>query len=207
MNWGDRRCAARQARTTRGGGYGNRGCGSAAECDGGGWEGLEIGAVHSEDALEPDVLGARSARLVIELRPKTGVAKRCSRCGAIVAEIHDVTERRVRGLPILAQDTWLLLPRARVRCQQCGPTVEAVPWLDKHSRLTMRLAEKIARLAMIRPVEHVARWFGVHWSTVKQLYQRALEAALGPITAETIAGVRMLAIDEFAIQSATATPP
>ncbi|MEO6877029.1 MAG: ISL3 family transposase [Gemmatimonadaceae bacterium] len=170
----------------------------------GGWAGFEIDAVEEDATLQPDVLGLPAPRLVITLRPEPGAERRCSRCGAVVAEVHDTTERLVRDVPVMAHDTWLRVPRARLRCPTCGPTVEAVPWLDKHQRMTTRLAEKIARLAMVLPIQHVAHWFGVHWSTVKQLHQRALEAALeaalGPITAETLADVRMLAIDEFAIQ-------
>jgi len=62
------------------------------------------------------------------------------------------------------------------------------------------LAEKIARLAMVLPIRHVAAWFHLHWDTVKQIDHRALYARLGPITAERLADVRLLVIDEFAIQ-------
>jgi transposase len=165
----------------------------------GGWEGFEVQGIRREATLEPDVLGEPSPHLVIGLRAVPGVPKRCSRCGTVVTEIH-VTERRIRDLPIWDRDTWLILARARVRCPRCGPTVEAVDWLDKHQRMTRRLAEKIAGLAMVLPIHHVAPWFTVHWTTVKQLHQQALEARVGPITRESLAGVRFLAIDEFAIQ-------
>src|SRR6185437_10486197 len=152
------------------------------------------------DALDAtvsaDLLGAPSSRLVIELRPKAGVPKRCSRCGDIVVEVHDVTPRRVRDVPVFDHETWLLVPRARLQCPRCGPTVEAVPWLDRYQRMTTRLAEKIARLAQVLPIKHVAEWFGVHWATVKQIDQRALAARLGPVD---LTGVRQIAIDEFAL--------
>lgn len=166
----------------------------------GGWDGFEIADIQEEPELRPDVLGMPAPRLVITLRPKPGAAKRCSRCGAIVPEIHDTTERLVRDVAFMDHDTWLRVPRARLRCPRCGPMVEAVDWLDKHQRMTRRLAEKIARLAMVLPIDHVARWFGCHWTTVKQIHQRALEQQLGPITRESLADVRVLAIDEFAIQ-------
>jgi transposase len=66
--------------------------------------------------------------------------------------------------------------------------------------MTTRLAEKISRLAMVLPLSHVADWFQIHWTTAKSLHQRALEEKLGPITPESLAGVRFLLIDEFAIQ-------
>jgi transposase len=115
--------------------------------------------------------------------------------------IHDVAERRVRDLAVFDWDTWVVFPRARLECPRCGPTVEAVPWLDRYQRMTTRLAEKIARLAMVLPIRHVAAWFHLHWDTVKQIDHRALYARLGPITPESLANVRLLVIDEFAIQT------
>lgn len=160
------------------------------------WEGFEVIDV------EQKPVGGRQPvpEIVLHLRALPDHPKRCSQCGEPVSEVHDVTERRVRDLPILDHETWIVFPRARVRCPRCGTTVEAVPWLDKHQRMTKRLAEKIARLAMVLPVAHVASWFGVHWETVKQLHRRALEAQLGPLTAESLRGVRLLVVDEFAIQ-------
>jgi transposase len=166
----------------------------------GGWDGFEIASVEEDPVLQPDVLGMPAPRLVITLRPQPDAEKRCSRCGAVVRDIHDTTERLIRDVAVMEHDTWLRLPRARLRCPTCGPTVEAVPWLDKHQRMTTRLAAKIARLAMVLPLEHVATWFGLHWTTVKMIHARALAAQLGPVTRESLQGVRFLALDEFAIQ-------
>lgn len=166
----------------------------------GGWEGFEIADIADDPTLQPDALGLPAPRLVITLRPVPDAEKRCSRCGVVVKEIHDTTERLVRDVAVMEHDTWLRLPRARLRCPTCGPTVEDVPWLDKHQRMTKRLAEKVARLAMVLPLEHVAAWFGLHWTTVKTIHARALAAQLGPVTRESLRGVRYLALDEFAIQ-------
>ena len=164
----------------------------------GGWEGFEVGTITTEDEPGPDVHGLPAPRLVIELRPKPDAEKRCSRCGAVVAEIHDTTVRRIRDLPFAEWDTWLLLPSARLRCPRCGPTVEALPWLDRYQRMTKRLAEKIARLAQATSIQETALWFRVSWDTVKQIDERALVARLGPIDAHWDA-LRVLAIDEFAL--------
>jgi hypothetical protein len=48
-----------------------------------------------------------------------------------------------------------------------------------------------------RACKHVAEWFHVGWDTVKQIDQRALCRRLGPID---LSDVRVIAIDEFAIQ-------
>jgi transposase len=153
----------------------------------GGWEGFELVGVER----------APGPQIVLQLRPVAGAPKRCSRCGEIVSEIHDTSERRIRDLPILDAETWLLVPRARLQCPRCGPTVEAVPWLDRYQRMTTRLAEAIARLAQVLPIKHVAAWFGVGWETVKQIDQRALLARLGPVDLSTVC---VIAVDEFAVQ-------
>ena len=159
----------------------------------GGWEGFELVGVRREQ-------GAAGPQILLQLRPVGGHARRCSRCGAVVSEVHETTERRIRDLPILDAETWLLVPRARLRCPTCGPTVEAVPWLDRYQRMTTRLADAIARLAQVLPIKHVAHWFGVGWATVKQIDHRALAAHLGPVTAASIGDVRVVVLDEFAIQ-------
>jgi transposase len=62
--------------------------------------------------------------------------------------------------------------------------------------MTTRLADKIARLARVLPVKHVADWFGVSWDTVKQIDHRAMEKELGPVD---LSGVTVIAIDEVAL--------
>src|SRR5215213_8348052 len=133
----------------------------------GGWEGFELVGVER----------APGPQIVLQLRAVVGAPKRCSRCGEIVSEIHDTSERRIRDLPILDAETWLIVPRVRLQCPRCGPTVEAVPWLDRYQRITTRLAAAIARLAQVLPIKQVAAWFAVGWETVKQIDHRALAAA------------------------------
>lgn len=165
----------------------------------GGWEGFVVADVTREDELHPDVFGIPTGRIVIALAPKPDAPARCSRCGMDVTGVHDVSPRRVRDLPIMGRDTWLVVPRRRVPCPQCGPTVEAVPWLDRYQRMTTRLADLIAGLAQLLPIKQVAALFRVSWDTVKQIDARAMAARLGPVDAHWD-GVRRLTIDEFAIE-------
>jgi transposase len=159
----------------------------------GGWPGFRLVGVRREG----ENAERTAPRIVLTLEAVPGQARRCSRCGEAVAEVHDVTPREVRDLPILDAETWLLLPRVRLRCPHCGPTVEAVPWLDRYQRMTKRFAESVARLAQVLPVKQVAEHFGLSWDTVKAIDRAALEARLGPVD---LTGVRQIAIDEFAIQ-------
>jgi transposase len=165
----------------------------------GGWDGFEIAQWATEETLAPDALGLPAPRLTIELRAKDDVVRRCSRCGKPVDAVHDVSQRRVRDLPLLQYDVWLVVPQARVTCPQCGPTVEAIPWLDRYQRLTKRLAETLARLAQVMPISQVAARYHVSWDTVKHLDHRALAARLGPLEPSDFSAVRRIAVDEFAL--------
>lgn len=111
--------------------------------------------------------------------------------------VHDDSECRVRELPILDAETWLLLPLPRVVCSTCGPTVDLRPWLDRYARMTKRFADSVARLAQVLSIQHVAAHFDLRRDTVQRIDQAALEARLGPVD---LAGVRQIMSDEFAIQ-------
>ena len=161
----------------------------------GGWPGFVLVGVTREPAPAPD----RPARIVLDLAPAPDAVRHCSRCGEAVAAVHEVTPRLVRDLPILDADTWLRVPRARLACPRCGPTVEQVPWLDRYARMTTRFAESVARLCQVLPVKHVAAWFRLGWDTVRQIDARSLATRLGPVTAASLAGVRTVALDEFAL--------
>lgn len=145
----------------------------------GGWDGFEIAEWSTDEALAPDALGLPAPRVTIVLRPKADAVKRCGRCGRPVEAIHDVSVRRVRDLPLAQYDVWLVVPHARVTCPACGPTVEAIPWLDRYQRVTKRFAETLVWLGQILPITQVAARYHVSWDTVKQLDKRALAARLG----------------------------
>jgi transposase len=159
----------------------------------GGWDGFEIIGVRRRAATGTST----PPEVEIELGRVAQRPARCGGCGDPVAEIHDITVRRIRELPILDADTWLLVPQARLRCPRCGPTTEALPWLDRFARMTKRFAASVARLAQVLPVQQVASYYGLSWDTVKAIDKVALAARLG---AADLAGVRQIAIDEFAIQ-------
>ena len=157
----------------------------------GGWEGFEIVGVRRSAAADA------TPEVEIELRRVANSPGVCSGCGDTVVEIHDITMRRIRELPILDADTWLVVPYARLRCSRCGPTTETLPWLDRFARMTKRFAASVARLAQVLPVQQVASYYGLSWDTVKAIDKAALEARLG---VADLVGVRQIAIDEFAIQ-------
>lgn len=165
----------------------------------GGWEGFEIAGWSTEEELAPDAFGLPSKRLIIELKPAADTVRRCPRCQTPVTVVHDVTTRRVRDLPLMGRDVWLLVPQARLECPRCGRMPELITWLDRYQRITKRLEEALAHLAQEFGVQAVARLFHVDWDTVKLAHQRTLAATLGPLERGDFSGVRQIAIDEFAL--------
>ncbi len=157
----------------------------------GGWEGYVLGTVGRR--VEDD----GRAEVWIELLPRPGYPRRCHGCGQTTTAIHDTEERWVRDLPILDAETRLLLHRVRVNCPNCGPRIEELDWLVAYARLTRRLGENVARLCQVLPVKQVAEYYGLHWDTVKRLDKEHLQCTLGP---PDLAGVDVIAMDEFAIQ-------
>ena len=156
----------------------------------GGWEGYEIEHSWEEHRGE-------QRWCVIRLQPIVGARRCCSGCGRSSRAIHDSEERWVRDLPIFEVAVELIVPRIRVACAHCGPKLECLSWLEPYARVTRRLAASVARLCKVMSILHVARFYGLAWTTVKLIDWRHLERELGPVD---LAGVRVIAMDEFAIQ-------
>ena len=160
----------------------------------GGWEGYAVGTVQRIPAGES---GRSREELNIELLPIANHPRRCSGCALMVCSIHDVEERWVRDLPAFGADSWLLVHRVRVACPLCGPKLEDLSWLESYSRITVRLAESVARMCRVLPIKHVADEYALDWKTVKAIDKAYLTRTLGP---PDLDGVEQIVMDEFAIQ-------
>jgi len=158
----------------------------------GGWEGYRVGTVQRFAA------GAQgpTAQVWVELHHGPGPFV-CSGCGQACSQYHDRDERWVRDLPILDAQTYLLVPRYRVACPTCGPKLERLSWLLPWSRVTLRLAESVARLCKVLPIKHVAEFYGLGWDAVKSIDKEWLERTLGE---PNLSHLTQLALDEFAIR-------
>ena len=102
----------------------------------------------------------------------------------------------MRDLPIFETPVELIVPRVRLLCPHCGPKMEQLSWLRPYSRVTVRLADSVARLCKLMSIRHVAWFYGLAWTTVTLLDKRYLQRELGPVD---LSGVRVIAMDEFAI--------
>lgn len=153
------------------------------------WEGYSVGTIGRRD------LGGQQ-EVWIELLPRRDHPRRCGGCGQASLSIHDTEERWVKDLPILDCPTYLLVHRVRVACSRCGAKLEELPWLEPYARVTVRLAQNVARLCKVTSVKHAAEFYGLNWKTAKKIDKAYLLKELGPVD---LSGVEQIALDEFAI--------
>lgn len=116
--------------------------------------------------------------LQIQLIPHHAQMPSCSGCLYPCSLIHDQVERSIRDLPVLGHPVVLITRFRRLRCPNCGTRAESVSWLDRYSRLTVRLRDAVIRACKTMATLHVAQVFGLHWETVRVLERRALEQKL-----------------------------
>ncbi|SOE01811.1 transposase [Caenispirillum bisanense] len=119
----------------------------------GGWEGYRVKRVERREGETPEIW------VHLDRRPSGGMIG--DGCGNRGDSVHDVEMRMVRDLPILEARTWLSVPRRRVACPHCGQKLERLTWLDRHARVTRRLADSVVRLCAVLPIKQVASFFGL----------------------------------------------
>lgn len=132
----------------------------------------------------------------IMLEPDAGVRPICPGCGECCVQIHETVWRTIRDMPMLGDPVWLLVPLRRIRCASCGARVERVSWLDRHARMTRRLADFVALWCEKLAVAHVCKLSGLHWETVRKIDRQRLERRLAGLPE---AQPTRLVMDEFAL--------
>lgn len=151
------------------------------------WEGFSVVSIESDTDADS---------LRIELEPDPWHLPRCGNCQQPCSSVHEYCTRQIRDLPILGRPVLLQVRLRRLSCSRCGQRVEWISWLQRRARLTQRLADAVALWCARLPTRHVAEMFGLHWSTVRLLERRALEAKL--ITLPAPEPTRLV-MDEFAL--------
>ncbi len=149
------------------------------------WEGFQVFDLQ----VSPD-------QVQITLKADPARPPLCGGCQRPGLPVHEHCPRRLRDLPMLGKAVVLEVTLRRVACPDCGTRMESVSWLDRHARLTRRLADAVSTLCARLPIAHVADLFGLHWSTVRSLDRRRLEGAVARLPP---ARPTRLVMDEFAL--------
>ena len=149
------------------------------------WEGFRVADLQADEAA-----------VWVQLHPNDLQGPRCGRCGQAADGLHERVERSIRDLPMLGRTVWLRVQLRRVCCGRCGTGMQQVAWLDRHARMTRRLAQAVAYWCAQLPVKHVAAMFDLHWSTVREIDRRRLQQFIDALPEPQ---PRRLVMDEFAL--------
>jgi hypothetical protein len=137
------------------------------------WEGFLVSSL--------DVVGSH---LQIRLVADPTCPLICSHCGAEARCIHETTWRIVRDLPMAGLPVFLSVAVNRLQCRTCNRCcTQLITWLDRHARVSRRLAQFVAHWCEKLPIAHVCELTGLHWGTIHQIHRQDLErkvAALPP---------------------------
>lgn len=132
----------------------------------------------------------------ISLMPQTNAPANCSKCDALCEQVHGTYWRTVREMPMFGEAVWLQVRLRRVKCVSCGTCAERVSWLDRHARVTKRLADFTGLWCEKLPVAHVCKLTGLHWETVRRIERQRLTSQLDALPQ---AQPTKLVMDEFAL--------
>lgn len=149
------------------------------------WEGHRVSNLERKD-------GATWITLV----PDPSVPMVCSGCEGNCWQTHESGWRIIRDMPMLGDPVWLRVRLRRVRCSECGSRTERVQWLDRHARITRRLADFVGLWCEKLLVAHVCKLAGLHWETVRRIDRDRLERQLAALPD---AQPTRLVMDEFAL--------
>lgn len=104
--------------------------------------------------------------VIVDVRPHEGRDPRCSGCSRPGRPRDRLPPRRFEFVPLWGMAVFLVYAMRRVRCDSCGVKVEAVPWAQGKSRITLAFQWFLAAWAKRLSWKETARAFGTSWNTV-----------------------------------------
>jgi transposase len=126
--------------------------------------------------------------------------RRCRGCGAHASELllDGRFQRTFKALPIGSRKQLIVLHGHEQDCRRCGSKLrEPILFAEGSRRYLKCFARFIVDLCRIAPIKHVARFLGVSWTFVKDVFKKHLRRRLKK---RSLKGVRYVAIDEFSIR-------
>jgi transposase len=133
--------------------------------------------------------------IVIEVEPRANGKPICAGCGR-QGRCYDHLERRLfEYLPLWIFKVFLAYTMRRVDCDQCGVTVEMVPWADGKEQITKTYKWFLAQWAKRMSFDEVAKVFRTSWQTVFRSVEYAVNWGLEH---RNLDGIKAIGIDELA---------
>ncbi len=143
-------------------------------------------------AIEPR-RGQRS--VILELKRLRG-PHACGHCGRPIRKPHSSWWIEVQHLPLWQYPTFLRVRRFRVRCPDCGLSLEPLPFAADGPMVTRPLAALVHELCKVMTVQAAGAVMLLHRATVKTIDKRALEKTQAE---RSFDGITVLGVDEIAV--------
>ena len=97
----------------------------------------------------------------------------CTTCGSSSLYAHGTLQQDIMDLPLHGKVVCIHLGRKRWKCRACAVTfLHPLDWIDDDHRATSRFINKIASLSLEHSFSDLAREYGVHEKTVRNIFYR-----------------------------------
>jgi len=116
--------------------------------------------------------------LIVYLVPDRRFKLFCFSCNTKGPGYDTLTERRWKHIPLWGIPVILVYAPRRVKCANCGVKVEAIPWTQGKSPLSLPLSLVLATWARIVAWKVVSQLFGFHWNTVRKAVKDVVDYGL-----------------------------
>lgn len=116
--------------------------------------------------------------MVVYLFPDRRCKVVCSSCGSQGPGYDTLKERRWKHVPFWGIPVILVYSPRRVKCSNCGIKVEAIPWTQGKSPLSLPLSMVLATWSKLVAWKVVGQLFGFHWNTVRKAVKNVVDYGL-----------------------------
>ena len=136
--------------------------------------------------------------LIVKIRPRANGVKKCSNCNRSGCPGYDrLPERRYQFIPLLGKKTFLEYAPRRVDCRDCGVCVEALPWSDGKSPLSIPLMLMLSYWARILSYTGVAKHFD---SSYSQVFAAVRYVVSWGLARRDLSNISAIGVDEIQVK-------
>ena len=116
--------------------------------------------------------------IVVYLFPDKRCRIVCSSCGSKGPGYDTLKERRWKHVPLWGILVTLIYSPRRIQCINCGIKVEAIPWTQGKSPLSLPLSVVLATWSKLVAWNVAGQLFGFHWNTVRKAVKNVVDYGL-----------------------------
>jgi transposase len=118
------------------------------------------------------------SEIVVYLFPDRRCKVVCSSCGSKGPGYDTLKERHWTHIPLWGIPVTLVYSPRRIECSNCGIKVEAIPWTQGKSPLSLPLSVVLATWSKLVAWKVVGQLFGFHWNTVRKAVNNVVDYGL-----------------------------